>query len=93
MIEKSNLKIDALYYYLNHQISVYAGIIIGRQKEDSDIVNYKVSDNSDWFVFDFVDKDVVIGSLNEELRDWDTDIAVTDYEIDREAGYIQFKIE
>lgn len=93
MIEKNNLYIDALCEYFDEEINNYAGFIVENEKEDSDIVNYKVLDNNDLLVFDFVDKNAVIDSLNEELGILDADIAVTDYEIDIAAGYIQFKIE
>jgi hypothetical protein len=93
MIEKKDLLVGALCRFLNAEISVYACFIIDNKKEDSDIVTYEVSGNSDWFVFDFVNrKDIIIDSLNEELRDWRSDITVTDYELDEDAGYIYFKI-
>lgn len=94
MIEKNNLYIDALCEYFDEEINNYAGYLIGHEetKVDSDIVNYKVLDNNDLLVFDFVDKNAVIDSLNEELGVCDAGFAVTDYEIDRAAGYIQFKI-
>jgi len=92
MIEKNNLNIDALCEYFDEEINNYAGFIVENEKEDSDIVNYKVLDNNDLLVFDFVDKNAIIDSLNEELGFLDAGIAVTDYEIDIAAGYIQFKI-
>lgn len=93
MIEEKDLLVGALCRFLNAEISVYAWFIRNDKKEDSDIVTYEVSGNSDWFVFDFViRKDIIIDSLNEELRVWRSGITVTDYELDEDAGYIQFKI-
>ena len=93
MIEKNNLYIDALCEYFDEEINNYAGFIVENEKEDSDIVNYKVIDNNDLLLFDFVNKNAIIDSLNEELGVLDSAIAVTDYELDEYAGYIQFKIE
>jgi hypothetical protein len=93
MIEEKDLLVGALCRFLNAEISVYAWFIINDKKEGSDIVTYEVSGNSDWFVFDFVNrKDIIIDSLNEELRVWRSGITVTDYELDEKAGYIYFKI-
>ena len=92
MIEEKNLAIGIVCLYLNRQIDSYAGFIVENQKEGTNLVNYKASENEDWYVFYFCKKKAVIDSLNEELRNWDSDITVTDYELDEEAGYIQFKI-
>ena len=92
MIEEKNLAIGIVCLYLNRQISSYAGFIVENKKEGSDLVNYKVLNDEDWLVFYFCKKNAVIDSLNEELRNWDSDITVTDYELDEDAGYIQFKI-
>lgn len=93
MIEKNNLNIDAICEYFDQQISIYAGFIVENEEEDSDRVTYKCLDSVDWLLFDFCKKDAVIDSLNEELGVLDAGIAVTDYEIDEETGYIQFRIE
>ena len=92
MIEEKNLAIGIVCLYLNRQIDGYAGFIVVNKKEGSNLVNYKASENEDWFVFYFCKKKAIIDSLNEELRDWHSGITVTDYELNEDAGYIQFKI-
>lgn len=92
MIEEKNLAIGIVCLYLNRQISSYAGFIVENKKEGSDLVNYKVLNNEDWLAFYFCEKKAFIDSLNEELSDWHSGITVTDYELDEDAGYIQFKI-
>lgn len=92
MIEEKNLAIGIVCLYSNRQISSYAGFIVENQKENSYLVKYKVLNDEDWLVFYFCKKEAVIDGLNEELRNWGADITVTDYELDEEAGYIQFKI-
>ena len=93
MIEKNNLNISALCDWFTIKGNNFACYLIRNKEENSNIVNYKVSDNEDWFLPDFVEKNAVIDSLNEHLDIFDAGFTVTDYEIDREAGYIQFKIE
>ena len=92
MIEEKNLTIGIVCLYLNRQISSYAGFIVENKKEGSDLVNYIALNDEDWYVFYFCKKNAVIDSLNEELSDWHSGITVTDYELDEDAGYIQFKI-
>ena len=105
MIENTDLNVfplcDALCDYFNRETSRYAERINGYMEDLEDreevpediIVNFEVLDESGFFMFDFVDEEVVTESINDELEGMDADFYITDYEADRDSKLIVFKIE
>lgn len=106
MIENTDLNVfplcDALCDYFNRETSRYAERINDYMEDLEDreevpediIVSFEVPDESGFFMFDFVDGEVVTESINDELEAiGNGDFYITDYETDRNSKLIVFKIE
>lgn len=102
MIEKRDLDVfplcDALCDYFNRVVNSYAerinNYIEEREEELEDCtIIFEVLNEGEFFLFEYVDEDVVIESINDELEAIGSDFYITNYKADRVDSYIDFDIE
>lgn len=103
MIEKRDLDVfplcDALCDYFNRVVNRYAERInnyIEEQEEELEdyTITFEVLNEGEFLLFDFVDREEVIESINDELEAiGNGDFYITDYKADRVDSYIDFDIE
>lgn len=101
MIEKRDLDVfplcDALCDYFNSVALLFAARInnyIEEKEEEVEdgTVTFEVLNEGEFFMFEYVDGEAVIDSINDELEAIGADFYITDYVVDRDSNMITFKI-
>ena len=89
MITLESLNIDAICYYLDDEVNRFAEYIESVYNKRSSIVVYEVKENYDLLLFDFVNKNEIIDSINECLDG----IEVSDFKIEYDFKSIHFALD